>query len=776
MLRTNTRAQSVQIGAILLFGVLVILFSSWQAFGIPDQNKDVEFNHNQDVQQQMTELRTTVNSMPDASVTRSVTLDLGVRYPSRTIFRNPPPATGTVRTIDTDEETYAVNITGNPVDENLAQLWNKTGTRYNTGVIRYSPRYNEYQNPPQTIYEHSVVFNKFQREDTSLAISEQSIVQGDRITLIFLNGSLSETRVGSTSVDLQPISTQTRTVAIEPKDGNVTLDIPTRMAIMEWRTLLGDNHDVTTLANITGETDPFASDDERQTIRVRVDANRNGGVRDLYRLELTKVGVGADVTQPNPAYLTDIAGTQAEVNEGETLDLTVEVRDRYNDPKRGVRINESVTASKGTVNVTNASDEDGRVEIEYTAPSSPGTETITVKPDLNNNGTVEAYERVQFTIDVIGSTSDTGDNTEPPQFTSGPTANPDSVSQGDTFELTATLDNIGENRTGTDITSVTWSDNENNSGELRPSDGEFDQPNESVENTIDTSGWSSGNHTVTVTGKDANGNTGRKNVKVKIQDGASLPTDAVAFNDTNNNGLYDDDINEATYTESEAAQLDDSSVNLVVKRNITVRKIQISTQSVRLKSGVTLSTNNELTLDVSKMINIKDGTLDSGNKITLKSSSSGINAQGATVESKNEMKLTADGGNLNLADADVNSENKVTFSASGEINAQGATVESKNEMKLTANGGKVNLSRGTLTSNNKITLTASADIDLTDTVLRAKNQIKATPASAGTLFVNDNGGTRADGGTYIEDQNGNEGEVRLQQGSVRGTPERGMIK
>jgi hypothetical protein len=589
------------------------------------------------------------------------------------------------------------------------------------------------------------------------------------------------------------------------------------MAIMEWRTLLGDNHDVTTLSNITGETDPFASDDEIQTIRVRVDANRNGGVRDLYRLELTKVGVGADVTQPNPAYLTDIAGTQAEVNEGETLDLTVEVRDRYNDPKRGVRINESVTASEGTVNVTNASDEDGRVEIEYTAPSSPGTETITVEPDLNNNGTVEAYERVQFTIDVIGSTSDTRDNTEPPQFTSGPTANPDSVSQNDTFELTATLDNIGENRTGTDITSVTWSDNENNSGELRPSDGEFDQPNESVNNTIDTDGWSSGNHTVTVTGKDANGNTGRKNVTVNIQ-GASLPTDAVAFNDTNNNGRYDDDSNETTYTESEAAQLDNSSVNLVVKRNITVRKIQINTQSVRLKSNVKLSTNNELTLDVSKMINIEDGTLDSRNKITLKSSSSGINAQGATVESENEMKLTADGGNLNLADADVDSENKVTFSASGEINvqgatvesknemkltadsgnlnladadvdsenkvtfsasgeinAQGATVESKNEMKLTANGGNVNLSGGALTSNNKITLTASADIDLTDTELRAKNQIKATPASAGTLFVNDNGGTRADGGTYIEDQNGNEGEVRLQQGSVSGTPEKGSI-
>ncbi|WP_240150133.1 MULTISPECIES: hemagglutinin repeat-containing protein [Haloarcula] len=767
MLRTDTRAQSIQIGAVLLFGVLIVLLSTWQAFGIPNQNEGIEFNHNQKVQQQMTELRTTVTSMPDASVPRSVTLDLGVRYPSRALFRNPPPAPGTVRTVDTGREAYAINITGSPVDENLAQLWNETDTRYNTGAIKYSPLYSEYQNPPQTIYEHSVVFNKFQREDTSLAISGQSIIQGDRITLVFLNGSLSETQAGSTSVDFEPMSTQTRTVTIEPTDGNVTLDIPTRLAVAEWRELLGANHEVTSLANIPGETDPFASDEQIRTIRVKVDANRGGGVRDSYRLQLAKVGVGADVTQPDPVYLTEIAGNQSEVDQGDTMDLTVEVRDEYNDPKRGVTV--QATATGGTANVTSPSDEDGRVEIEYTAPSLGGKETVTVERDLNGNGTIEAYERVQFTVNVASSTSGTGDSTAP-QFTSGPTANPESIPQGSSFDLTATLDDIG--RGGTDIISVTWADNQGNSGELLPSDGEFDQPKESVENTIDTSGWSSGDHTVTVTAKDANGNTRSEDVTVTIQPGASLPFNAVAFNDQDGDGVYDS--SEELYTESEAAQLD-TSVDLVVENDITANKVDISTRSVKLKSGVTLSTNNELKLDVSERIDLGGGTLDSGNKITLKSSSSGIDAQGATLESKNEMKLTADDGDLNLIDADMNSENKVTLSASGEVNAQGATIESKNEMKITANGGDMNLSGSALTSDNKITLISSADIDLRDTELQAKNQIKATPASAGTLFVNNNDGTRADGGTYIEDQNENKGEIRLQQGSVSGTPEKGDV-
>lgn len=692
MLRTDTRAQSIQIGAVLLFGVLIILLSTWQAFGIPNQNEGIEFNHNQDVQQQMTELRTTVNSMPDASVPRSVTLDLGVRYPSRTIFRNPPPAPGTVRTVDTAEGAYAINISGTPKNENLAQLWNETDARYNTGSIAYNPLYSEYQNPPTTIYEHSVVFNKFQREDTTLAISGQSIIQGDSITLVMLNGSLEETRVGSTSVDFEPVSTQTRTVTIEPTDGNVTLDIPTRLAVARWQTLLGDNHNVTALANVTGETDPFASSDEIRTIRVRVDANRAGGVRDSYRLQLAKVGVGTDVTQPDPAYLTETSETQFEVDEGETVDLTVEVRDEYNGPKRGVTVQASATG--GTANVVAPSDEDGRVTIEYTAPASPGTETVTVERDLNGNGTVEAYEEVQFTVDVVGSTSGSGDST-PPQFTSGPTASPDSVPQGDSFDLTATLDDIG--RGGTDITSVTWADNQGNSGELLPSDGEFDQAKESVENAIGTGGWNGGDHNITVTGTDANQNAVSESVIVTIETGDPLGANEVAFDDTNNNGVYDDGVDTA-YSAKDIRQLDDGSVDLIIKKDVTVNKIDLSAGSVTVRSGVTIST-------------------DAGNGIIMEATSGDMDVSGATLNAgKNNQQVPIE-----------------LYSTSGDVDARDATLVA---------GGSM--------------LASPADPD-------------------GVLFVNDNGGDRSDGGTYIEDKAGNAATLSLEQGTQDGSAEKGSV-
>ena len=254
--------------------------------------------------------------------------------------------------------------------------------------------------------------------------------------------------------------------------------------------------------------------------------------------------------------------------------------------------------------------------------------------------------------------------------------------------------------------------------------------------------------------------------------GDTLPNRAVAFNDEDGDGVYD--AGEPTYTESEAAQLD-TSVDLVIERDISVNKVQIATQSVQLNDGARLDTQNELKLDVSGRINIETGTLLSDNKMTLESSSGGIDAQDATLESKNELKITANGGDIDLTGANADSDNKITLTASGRIDAQDATLESKNELKITANGGDLDISSGALISDNKITLSSSADINARDTEFQAQNQISVSPASSGTLFVNDNGGTREDGGTYIEDQNGAASEISLQQGSVDGTPEKGSV-
>ena len=73
----DERAQSTLVGFILLFGILTIAFSSYQAVVVPNQNAEVEFNHFQDIQDDFTEFRSTLINSVGATDDRSVTFRLG---------------------------------------------------------------------------------------------------------------------------------------------------------------------------------------------------------------------------------------------------------------------------------------------------------------------------------------------------------------------------------------------------------------------------------------------------------------------------------------------------------------------------------------------------------------------------------------------------------------------------------------------------------------------------------------------------------------------------
>jgi hypothetical protein len=1116
------RGQAIQVGAVLLFGILIIFLSTYQAFVVPNQNEEIEFNHNTEVQQQMTELRSNVVSMPDSSSTRATAIDLGVRYPSRTVFVNPGPVSGRVRTVGTENENVNLtlqNIQAVTSEGETGDFWDGTVPAMNTGAIEYRPDYNLYQFAPRTVYEHSVLYNQFEDENDTLALTDQTLIDGKQITLVALNGSLSETRVGTASVDLSPKSTRSRVVEVTNRTNNpITIQTATNINESEWRSLLSDEQYLASPPTVRDTGDV-------SILELELEPGEN------YKLRLAKVGVGSGATETDPAYLTDVAGNGTSVSLGETRQLTVEVRDKFNVPQSSVRISANAAGGSFTGSTSGPSDEhskssdtDGQVTFTYEAENSgthqidftiePGfppdsghdsttptnvTMTVTVpmppSPGGGGSGAYETFWQAQHpfvesiddidgieyyssndtytynasqagnvdliaqtdpviddatvdfavndtgvarvdpqenqtqsngqtrttlrpqqtgSVDVYASSGGTGDNvtfkitsvdkfsnlgldvqpntagsqavhnwtfdavdlncndancvdtitldyggdvtfdgnsldasdvtysvegnddvnildvsvvdsgdsieidvsgvptsdpnnggyvrvdgtngglTNPPNgggytaaiefdgrsgqsndFVSGTTSysipepanfsvsitgTNSSVTEGEDLTIDYDVTNTGDLSGTQDITlnisgigtnldidnSVTLDGGEPASGTLTytTQDGDagsytatvasendsettpvtIDEPaffnvainstnspvdegetllvNGTVTNTGDVAGTQTLNLTdfngdeqsntsvtlnpgqsksiqlnwTTGSGDDGTGNvtlfSEDDNATTKVTVNATLPNNAVAFADADGDGVYDN--NEQAYTESEVAQLG-TSVDLVIERDVTVNKIQISTQSVQLKNSAKLDTKNELKLDISENIDIRGGTLDSENKITLKSSSSGIEAQGATFESKNEMKMTAEGGELSLTDAEMDSENKITLSASSKVNAQSATFESKNEIKITANGGDVDISGGALTIDNKITIKSSADIDARDTELQAKNQIKATPASAGTLLVNDNGGTRADGGTYIEDQNGNASEIRLQQGSVTGTPEKGSV-
>ena len=356
----DDRAQSIQIGAVLLFAVLIIAFSSYQAFVVPDQNREVEFSHNQEVQGQMQDLRNAIVSARGTGEDRSVSVQLGTRYPTRPIARNPGPPSGTLRTEGTTDESVDLTIDNAQASGETGDFWNETQS-YNTGGIAYQPQYSVYTGPPETVYENTILYNSFRAGNVTMA--NQSVIDGNDISLVVVNGSLSRSSSGSTSVDVRPVSVSTQTVRLEDDETNsnpLTIIFASRRSADYWDFLETTEPNVVAVTS-TGPTDGFYE------VTVELDDTQT------YNLQLTEVGIGTQVTDEDTAYLTDTDGDGTTLSQGETTELTLEVRDRLNNPPDNASettVSAQVAGDGSLDSTSQTPNEDGQVTFEYTAPSS----------------------------------------------------------------------------------------------------------------------------------------------------------------------------------------------------------------------------------------------------------------------------------------------------------------------------------------------------------------------------------------------------------------------
>jgi len=434
----DERAQSVQVGAVLLFGVLIIAFSSYQAFAVPEQNREVEFNHNQQVQTQMQDLRNAIVSVPGQPSQQAVSIQLGTRYPSRLVATNPGPPSGLLYTDGTANESQNLTVhNAEALDPETADYWTGTTPRhYNTGAIAYKPEYNVYGGAPETVYEHSVVYNQFR--EGNITRSEQAMVDGRDITLVALNGSMSRSESGSVTVDVQPKSQSSRTVRVTnaTDTSNVSVSFLTRLPASEWRALLDDQIDPNPgntsnesyIANVSGTEGPGS------LYNVTIVFERGP----TYRLQMAKAGVGSRVTSEDEAYLTTVDSENISVVKGDSEEIVLEVRDAYNNPVSGVEINGSVEGSNtGSLTTTSdSSDSDGRVKFIYEASQSTTTGTHTVRFSLDEiNGSFNGDTPEDVAVPVTVTESNQGAGGSGGSGNSGLIYNEDAValdSNGDT--------------------------------------------------------------------------------------------------------------------------------------------------------------------------------------------------------------------------------------------------------------------------------------------------------------------------------------------------------
>lgn len=229
----DDRAQSVVIGSLLIFTILILAFSAYQAFAVPNQNAQVESQHFQDVQAQFSELRSSVVNSVGSDQTRSAVVDLGPEYPSRILALNPPPASGSLETTDADrvefaDETNLCSGAGDPAPTSRSLV--------------YTTRYNEFGEPVAVGYENRFVAREF---ESGVRFDDQRLVRSvdggtDEINLILLNRSVSENGVNTYAFDIDGSTRHTRTVT------NPTITLPSRYEDTTWEDdILGDRTDVT---------------------------------------------------------------------------------------------------------------------------------------------------------------------------------------------------------------------------------------------------------------------------------------------------------------------------------------------------------------------------------------------------------------------------------------------------------------------------------------------------------------------------------------------------
>jgi hypothetical protein len=327
----------------------------------------------------MTDMRSAVISMPGRTTTQSVSLTLGVRYPSRALFVNPGPASGSLRTVGTTNAAINLTIENATANGEVGDFWDGTARSYNTGGIEYRPNYNLFATAPRTIYEHSVLYNGF-GDDTTIPITGQAMVSDDRITLVTLNGSLSESRVGDTAIDFEPVSSDVQTVEVYNASHPITISAPTQMSESEWESVFEDE---LTNGNVTWvNTTALPSVEGFSLLEIQLEPGN-------YSLQLAKVGVGTGVRGTERAYLTDVRGQTFNIQEEGSTRLTVQARDRYNVPISDVEVNASIENGP----------ENGSLKLDSKTTDAEGEATFEYEAD-DINGVKERSFRVNISMEV----------------------------------------------------------------------------------------------------------------------------------------------------------------------------------------------------------------------------------------------------------------------------------------------------------------------------------------------------------------------------------------
>jgi hypothetical protein len=149
------------------------------------------------------------------------------------IALNPPNPAGSLQTEDpasgvTIENAEVTNADAFVVEsdrvEELVEDDFQAGV--DTRFISYQPQYNEYRNAPETVFEHSLLYNSFQGDD--LVVRDQRLINDRRLNILLFSGEVSRASGQTVTLDPETIDGPTGPINITADSGPIEITVPTK--------------------------------------------------------------------------------------------------------------------------------------------------------------------------------------------------------------------------------------------------------------------------------------------------------------------------------------------------------------------------------------------------------------------------------------------------------------------------------------------------------------------------------------------------------------------
>ena len=398
--KSATKAVAPVIGFMLILAILFLAAAQYQANVVPVQERSTEVDHFTTITEDMSGLRSSIIQSASTGQIQTQELDLGVEY--NVLGLSQPARSGRLAYIKSPNIVLR-NTTNN---REASNFWRGDEDReYETGFLEYSINYNRITSHADIYFEHGMMYRDEARgSDTNVRYveeSEQPIIQGRSITIYTMQSNIATSRVGTTTVETQPISAPMNSVSVTnfESDSNVTIQLPTRLSVDTWRKDILSEEIAADADNDNAFVERVREGTEDNTIEIVLSEGETYNLR-MARIDLTTQSQRTSTAFEEKQYIA-VQTQSANVREGSSIGLEAEVRDRFNNGVIGVEVTaESAdtqqrcvgdfTGTSGSDDDTNCnnvgqyrqpgidiSSADGSVRYEYNAPEIGGDRDIT---------------------------------------------------------------------------------------------------------------------------------------------------------------------------------------------------------------------------------------------------------------------------------------------------------------------------------------------------------------------------------------------------------------